>query len=94
MHGITNFEFLVGVAVGKIMLGALFASPLFRNLALAVAAIGVCFLYLQKGVSGIILIAHTLHSDLFIRPDFSKGLVVGAILAFFVFGLYRRSRTS
>lgn len=72
------------------MLGALFASPLFCNLGLAAAAIALCFLYAHEGTRGILLLAHQLRADLFIRPDFSRGLIVGAVVAFVVFGLYQR----
>lgn len=89
MHGFVGFEFLVGVAVGKILLGAMFASWIFRNVALATTAFALCFVYIREGVAGILILAHRVQIDLFIRPDFSKGLAVGAIVAFIVFGFYR-----
>lgn len=89
MNTITNFEFLVGVAAGKILLGAAIASPLFRNLALAAAAIALCWIYTHGGVTEIIGVAHKIQTDLFTRPNFGKGLAAGAIVAFLVFGAVR-----
>lgn len=90
MHGITSFEFIIGVAVGKLLLGALLASPLFRSVSLGVSAAAVCYLYARSGTSGILMFAHRLQADLFSRPDFSNGLIVGLLVAFIVFGLFRR----
>ena len=87
---IHSFEFFVGVAVGKLLLGALLASSLFRNIFLAAAAAAVCFLYAQRGTLGILAFAHRLHADLFSKQDFASGLIVGAIVAFIVFGLFQR----
>ncbi len=47
-------EFIVGIAVAAIMVSALVASSLFRNLALALAAGVVVLLYLQGGVAALI----------------------------------------
>jgi hypothetical protein len=94
MHTFTNYDFLVGIAVGKILLGALFASALFRNIALAAMASVICFVYFQNGVGGILTLAHSLRIDFIARPDFSKGVALGAILAFLVFGFYRRRSAS
>lgn len=88
MQHIATFEFIVGVAVGKVLLGALFASSIFRNVALASAAAGVCVIYFQKGVSGLMQFAHLAVADMTLRPDFSKGAALGAVVAFLVFGLY------
>jgi hypothetical protein len=89
VNGITNFEFLVGIAAGKILLGALLASPLFRSISLALAGIALVLLYLHEGIPGILAIAHALRGDVISRPDFSKGVAVGAATAFVVFGIYR-----
>jgi hypothetical protein len=89
-----NFEFMVGVAVGKILLGALFASPIFRNLALAAGAGTLCFTYFQKGVPGILQAAHVLIGDFSARPSFSHGLALGALLGIIVFGAFLRRRLS
>ena len=85
-----GFEFLVGIAVGKILLGAVLASPLFRSVSLAATAVAVCVLYAEKGTAGIVAFAHRLEADLFRAPDFSTGVVAGAIVAFIVFGIFRR----
>ena len=89
MNAVTNFEFLVGVAAGKILLGAVVASPLFRNLTLAAAAVALCFTYMHGGVSEIISIANKVQTDLFTRPNFAKGLAARAVVAFLVFGVIR-----
>ena len=90
MTPITSFEFLAGIAVGKLVFGALFASPLFRSLALTLGAIAVGFIYATDGVTGILKLAHLLRADVLARPDFSKGVGVGIIAAFIVFGICRR----
>lgn len=94
MSQITSFEFIVGIAIGKILFGALFASPLFRSVALALAALAVCWLYLHEGVPGILSLAHALQADFLARPDFAKGAAVGAAAAFVVFGMYCRRAKS
>jgi hypothetical protein len=85
-----DFEFLVGVAVGKILVGAALASPLLRSVALAAGAIAVSILYAENGTAGILAFAHWLEADLFHTPDFSSGVLAGAIIAFIVFGTFRR----
>lgn len=52
MISLENHEFLVGIAAGKILLGALLSSSVFRNIALAASASGIFFAYYQKGLSG------------------------------------------
>ena len=47
-------EFVVGIAVAAIMVCALSASSMFRNIALALAAGGVVLLYLQGGVPALL----------------------------------------
>ncbi len=88
MQHIVSFEFLVGVVVGKILLGALLASAIFRNVALAAAASAVCFVYFQKGVPGLLQAAHAVVADLAVRPSFSQGVALGGALGFLVFGAY------
>ena len=54
-----SHEFMVGIAVAAIMLSALFASSLFRNIALALAAGAIVVLYLQGGISNLLhAVAH------------------------------------
>jgi hypothetical protein len=94
MSHIVSFEFLVGVAVGKILLGAMLASSIFRNVALAVGASGVCFVYFQKGVVGVLEAGHIVVADFALRPSFSQGVALGAMLGFLVFGAYlKRGRS-
>lgn len=94
MQNLPNFDFVVGIAAGKILLGALLASSIFRSVALAVAASAICVLYLQKGVAGLLGAAHLVTIDFMIRPDFSKGMALGAILAIIVFGIYMKRKPS
>ena len=67
-------EFLVGVAVAAIVISALVASSLFRNLALALAAGAVVLLYLQGGIGALIATSKVLETEIKATPDFSQGL--------------------
>src|SRR5476649_2788927 len=80
-------EFIVGIAVAAILVAALAASSLFRNIALALAAGAVVLLYLQGGVPGLVAISKSLESEFRAIPDFSRGLMVGlAMVAVLLFG--------
>jgi hypothetical protein len=89
-----NHEFIVGIAVAAILVSALVASSLFRNIALALAAGAVVLLYLQGGVKALIATSATLESEIRAMPEFSNGLLVGlavtSVLAL-LFGLRHRS---
>jgi uncharacterized membrane protein YedE/YeeE len=85
-------EFLVGIAVAAIVISALVASSLFRNLALALAAGAVVLLYLQGGIGALIATSKILESEIKATPDFSQGLMVGlAISAVFLVGMRQKS---
>jgi hypothetical protein len=85
-------EFIVGVAVAAIMVAALVASSLFRNLALALAAGAVVLLYLQGGVGALVETSTMMEKQIRALPDFSNGLVVGlAVSAVLLMGLHRRA---
>ena len=85
-------EFIVGIAVAAIMVSALVASSLFRNLALALAAGVVVLLYLQGGVAALIATSGVVEKEIRSLPDFSNGLVVGlAVSAVLLLGLQKRS---
>jgi hypothetical protein len=92
MKDIAAFNFMVGVAIGKLLLAAVFSSPLFRNLALASAATFVCVLYSQRGVEGLLDEAHSAVTSVATYPDFARGLALGAALAFLIFGIAFRRR--
>ena len=84
--------FLVGIAVAAIVISALVASSLFRNVALALAAGAVVLLYLQGGTAALIAISSLVETEIKATPDFSQGLVVGlAISAVFLVGMRQRS---
>ena len=57
-------EFLVGVAVAAIVISALVASSLFRNLALALAAGAVVLLYLQGGIGALIATSKMVETEI------------------------------
>jgi hypothetical protein len=85
-------EFIVGIAVAAILVAALAASSLFRNLALALAAGVVVLLYLQGGVPALIATTATVEKEIRALPDFSNGLVVGlAVSAVLLIGLQKRA---
>ena len=87
-----SHEFIVGVAVAAILVSALVASSLFRNIALALAAGAVVLLYLQGGVAALIALSSTLENEIRTLPNFSNGLMVGlAISAILLVGLQKRS---
>jgi hypothetical protein len=85
-------EFIVGIAVAAILVCALCASSMFRNVALALAAGGVVLLYLQGGVPALISTSTTLAKEIRALPDFSNGLIVGlAVSAVLLLGMQKRS---
>jgi hypothetical protein len=85
-------EFIVGIAVAAILVSALVASSMFRNLALAVAAGAVVLLYMQGGVPALIATSAMVEKEIRAMPEFSNGLVVGfAVAAVFLFGMQKRS---
>jgi hypothetical protein len=85
-------EFIVGMAVAAIMVAALVASSLFRNLALALAAGGVVLLYLQGGVGALVETSTMMEKQIRALPDFSNGLVVGlAVSAVLLIGIQKRT---
>ena len=87
-----SHEFLVGAAVAAILVAALVASSLFRNIALALAAGAVVLLYLQGGVGALVAISSVLEKEIRALPDFSNGLIVGlAISAVLLVGLQKRT---
>ena len=87
-----SHEFIVGVAVAAILVSALVASSLFRNIALALAAGAVVLLYLQGGVAALMALSSTLENEIRTLPNFSNGLMVGlAISAILLVGLQKRS---
>jgi zinc transporter ZupT len=85
-------EFIVGIAVAAILVSALIASSMFRNIALALAAGAVVLLYLQGGVPALLVTSQMVEKEIRAMPEFSNGLVVGfAVAAVFLFGMQKRS---
>ena len=85
-------EFVVGIAVAAILVSALIASSMFRNIALALAAGAVVLLYLQGGVPALLATLQMVEKEIRAMPEFSNGLVVGfAVAAVFLFGMQKRS---
>jgi len=92
LSALQSQEFIVGIAVAAIMVSALVASSLFRNLALALAAGVVVLLYLQGGVAALVATSGVVEKEIRSLPDFSNGLVVGlAVSAVLLLGLQKRS---
>ena len=85
-------EFIVGIAVAAILVAALVASSMFRNIALALAAGAVVLLYLQGGVPALLATSQMVEKEIRALPDFSNGLIVGfAVAAVFLLGMQRRT---
>ena len=85
-------EFIVGIAVAAILVSALVASSMFRNLALALAAGAVVLLYLPGGVPALLAMSQMVEKEIRALPDFSNGLIVGfAVAAVFLLGMQRRT---
>jgi hypothetical protein len=92
LTALQSHEFIVGIAVAAILVSALVASSLFRNIALALAAGGIVLLYLQGGVAALIALSSMLENEIRNLPNFSNGMMVGlAISAVLLVGLQRRS---
>jgi hypothetical protein len=92
LQAFQNQEFIVGIAVAAIMVSALVASSLFRNLALALAAGAIVLLYLQGGVPALISTTELVEKEIRTLPDFSNGLMVGlAASAVLLIGLQKRA---
>lgn len=92
LSALQSNEFIVGVAVAAILISALVASSLFRNVALALAAGAVVLLYVQGGTGALIATSKALEGEIRAIPDFSQGLMVGlAISAVLLVGLRQRA---
>jgi uncharacterized membrane protein YedE/YeeE len=92
LQALQSHEFIVGIAAAAILIAALVASSLFRNVALALAAGALVLLYLQGGIGALIETSKILESEIRALPNFSHGLVVGlAISAVLLVGLRQRS---
>jgi hypothetical protein len=92
MAVLQSHEFVVGAIVAAILLSALFASSLFRNIGLALAAGGVVVLYLQGGIASLLALSHTLETEFKAIPDFSSGMIVGtAVVAVLMLGFRPRA---
>jgi hypothetical protein len=94
MAELQSHEFIVGIAVAAILLSALFASSLFRNIALALAAGAVVVLYLQGGVANLLVLSRSLETEFRSIPDFSSGMLVGvAVVVVLLLGFRPRAAT-
>ena len=94
MAALQSHDFIVGAAVAAILLSALFASSLFRNIALALAAGGLVVLYLQGGVGNVSALSHTLEKEFETIPDFSNGMLVGVAVVAVLFVGFRPRRAA
>ena len=92
LTALQSHEFIVGIAVAAIIVAALVASSLFRNIALALAAGAIVLLYFQGGVTALVTTSKTLETEIRALPDFSHGLVVGlAVSAVLLLSMRPRS---
>ena len=85
-----NYEFMIGIAVGKILVGAVLASSLFRAIAMASAASAIAFLYFDGGIIAILKIGVMLRTDLLAHPEFAHGIALGGALAVLLGAALRR----
>lgn len=76
-----NFELLVGVSIGAVLLCTFVRVPAFGTLVLIGAASVILLVYLTEGSGGILRHASALRADAMVRLDFSKGLAIGMIAA-------------
>jgi len=89
MAMLESHEFVVGAVVAAILLSALFASALFRNIGLALAAGGVVVIYLQGGVANLLAMSNTLETEFKALPDFSHGMIAGVAVMIVLFLSFR-----
>jgi len=94
MEALVTYEFAVGLAIGKILIGAALASRLFRSLVLASFAAGVIYTYVMRGVGGLLKIATLLQTDAMAHPKFGYGVAVGALTVAFVGFALRNGRSA
>ena len=94
MSLLQSHEFMVGVAVAAIMLSALFASSLFRNIALALAAGAIVVLYLQGGIANLLTLSRSLETEVRAIPDFASGMLVGVAIVVVLYLGFRPRRTA
>lgn len=94
MSLLQSHEFVVGVAVAAIMLSALLASSLFRNIALALAAGAIVVVYLQGGIANLLTLGQTLETEVRAIPDFASGMLVGVAIVVVLFLGFRPRRTA
>lgn len=78
-----------GAVAGAIFIAALVYSPLFRSLALSTAALYLIFVVARDGLQGLLIVAQQVVTHAQLQRDLSKGLIIGAIMAGFLFA--RRS---
>ena len=94
LSAMQSHEFIVGIGVAAIIIAALVASSLFRNIALALAAGAVILLYLQGGIEALMAMSNVLEKEIRAIPDFSNGLVVGlGVSAVLMIGMRQRSHS-
>lgn len=81
MRLLQNYDFIVGCVAGAILIGAVIASSLFRNLFLAVVASAVVVLYFRYGINGLLKYGKVVIADFVIfHPYFGQGIVAGGLL--------------
>jgi len=81
LSALESHEFVVGIAVAAILIGALVPSSLFRNLTLALVGGLVVILSVQGGVDALIDASKIVEAEIRRFPGFSHGLVVGLTIS-------------
>jgi hypothetical protein len=94
MLAIANTDLIFGLIAGAIFAGAVLASPPFRQIAMAAAASGLVFLYIERGVRGVLAIGSVLTFDLQAYPSFAYGVAGGVLVALTGALFLRRRRLS
>jgi hypothetical protein len=89
MPAVGQYDFFVGVAAAKIVLGALWLSPRLRNLSLLGAASVICLVLARAGVAGLIARELVLMNAVTMRIDLAHGFIAGALLMAIAKGLFR-----
>jgi hypothetical protein len=89
---IENFDFIVGLCVGAILIFALTFAPLFRVFALSVAAGTIIVVYSVGGAADLLLRARTYGADIVTNAELAVGIGAGVILAASIAFLSRPKR--
>lgn len=91
MDLVLSSDAIVGALMAAAVIGAAFASPLFRIVGLALAAALACVVYVEDGADGLSAMVQSLAAELAGNAEFAKGLAFGAVFTV-VFALVAQFR--